>query len=96
MPENCNAEVYKKWRHDVVVYLEAHPKWAGAKRILGQLRKSNRVVDSAVMDEAIRLANADFQTEHGRDLLDASAWNFDAYSRELYQVISVKLNSGTC
>ena len=27
MPESCNAEQFKKWRHDALVFLEAHPKW---------------------------------------------------------------------
>ena len=34
MPENCITEQFKKWRHDAVIFLEAHPKWKGAKKVL--------------------------------------------------------------
>ena len=96
MPEGCTTEQYKKLRHDAVVFLEAHPKWAGAKKALGNLRKATRVADEEVLNEAIRKSNAEHYAEHGVALIpDASHWSFHEYSRELYQLISVKLNSST-
>ena len=93
MPENCNTEQFKKWRHDALVFLEAHPKWTGAKKILGLLRKSVRIVDADLMRQAIRDANAECEEETGSRVTDEDHWNFCDRSRELYQLLSAKFNS---
>ena len=53
MPEGCNAEQFKKWRHDVIIFLEAHPSWKGARRILGWVRKENKVITDELLHKAI-------------------------------------------
>ena len=90
MLENCNTEQFKKWRHDALVFLEAHPKWTGAKKILGLLRKSVRIVDSDLMRQAIWDANTECEGETGSPLADVENWNLCDRSRELYQLLSVK------
>ena len=95
MPEPCSLEQYKKWRHDTVVLLEAHPRWNGAKKILGCIRKSTKAVDSECLSQAIREVNHECQEEFSHPLVDGSDWDFLSRSRELYQLISVKLNSAT-
>ena len=72
MLEPCNIEQYQKWRHDTIVYLEAHAKWAGAKKLLGSIRKSPKVVDHEVLSQAIREVNHECQEEHGHALIDGS------------------------
>ena len=93
MPESCNAKQFKKWRHDALIFLEAHPKWAGAKKIIGLLRKAVRAVDAEIMRKAISDANSECEEETGSHLTDPDGWNFFDRSRELYQLLSVKLNS---
>ena len=93
MPESCNAEQFKKWRHDALVVLEAHPNWAGAKKVLGCVRKAVRVVDTDIMRKTILDANSECEEETGSYLTDPDGWNFLDRSRELYQLLSVKLNS---
>ena len=93
MPESCNAEQFKKWRHDALVFLEAHPKWAGAKKILGYIRKAVQVIDTDAMFKAINDANSECNEETGSPVTDPDHWTFLDRSRELYQLLSVKLNS---
>ena len=96
MPENCTTEQYKQWRHHVLIFLEAHPKWAGAKRVLNQVRKSVSVIGPAALSDAIDSANAESMQEIREFVVpDKSKWSFAERTRELYQLISVKLNTAT-
>ena len=93
MPESCNAEQFKKWRHDAVVFLEAHPRWKGARRVLAHLRKQTKAVDHKALYEAITAANVDSFDETGEEVIVPGEWQFLDRSRELYQLLSVKLSS---
>ena len=42
MPETCNLEVFKKWRHDALTFLEANSRWSGATQLLDQVRKTTK------------------------------------------------------
>ena len=84
MPEGCNAEQFKKWRHDVIIFLEAHPSWKGARRILGWLRKENKVVTEEILHSAITKANADSFEESGYEVASHGEWTFSERTRELY------------
>ena len=96
MPENCTVEQFKKWRHDATVFLEAHAKWKGAKKILHLTRLGTVEVNEEQFDKAVKKAQDDHLAETSKDLIpDLRTWSFAERSRELYQLISVKLNSST-
>ena len=40
MSKPCSLEQFKKWRHDGFNFLEAHPSWFRATRVLHEYRKS--------------------------------------------------------
>ena len=94
MPESCNAEQFKKWRHDAVIFLEAHSRWKGSRRVLAHLRKETKVINGESLLKAIRAANVDSHEETGEEVIpDCHDWQFLDRSRELYQLLSVKLSS---
>ena len=97
MPENCTTEQFKQWRHHVLVFLEAHPKWAGAKRVINHVRKGLKMVDSDALEVAVDSANSDSVDETGKQVVpdDGPQWSFTDRTKELYQLISVKLNSSS-
>ena len=90
MPENCNTEQFKKWRHDVLVFMESHAKWTGAKKLLDEIRKEVKEVNNESFDRIVKKFCSDGAAGFG----DITSWTFPERSRELYQLISVKINSG--
>ena len=54
MTDNCTAEQFNKWRHDGLVYLEAHSRWKGATQIFNKLRMSNKPITEGVFDIGVQ------------------------------------------
>lgn len=99
MAEGCTTEQFKQWRHDVLIYLEAHENWRGAKKVLDLVRREKVEISAAIMATIIRSANKDHakvrdpdDTNYG-ELIPDGTWKFGSRARELYQLISVKLSS---
>ena len=91
MLDNCTAEQFKKWRHDGLVRLEAHSRWKGATQILNKLRMSNKPITEDVFDIGVKELETE-QCDEEEESFNAEGWEFVDRKRELYQLVSSKLN----
>ena len=93
MPESCNLEVFKKWRHDALTFLEANSRWGGATQLLDQVRKTTKPID---VDEFLIIVEKTMKAPEIDDEPFVSAdWEkgyFVERSKELYQLVTSKLN----
>ena len=90
MPDTCSALHFSKWRHDGLNYLEAHDRWNHGTAFLHDICQQTVEIFSDGFDTVILSVNAESIRVSGQDTV--KWWDYKAMGKELYQVVSCKLN----
>jgi len=90
LPEKCSPAQFKKWVHEVEIFLEtAGESWKGIKALLGQCRKQEQEIPlntGPVFDLMIR----DGRAAGGNNL--TGLFPFEKKGPDLYQLLMPRLN----
>ena len=96
LPNSISLGVWKKWRHEVEIYIDTiRPTWNGVKLILQQARHSPTALqstDSLTFEEAFRLTVGRARAaNNGVGPIDA-LFDYPAKASVLYRMLVPKLN----
>ena len=85
-----SLESFKKWRHDLCLFLQTHAKWSGAGLYLDKARRWTREIEAAEHDQIILDLGVDRVTK--MPIVNRIDWDFNKHGAELYQLLCSRVN----
>ena len=82
-------EVFKKWRHDLCLFLNSHPKWSNAGLYLDKARRWPKEIPFDEHDNIIDALGTD---KFGQSVINKGDWIYQKHSPELYQLLCARVN----
>ena len=88
MGTSMNLEEFRKWKHDVMKFVDSIPKWQRGGRLLEEVRISPVEIDATVYEVMIRKINSEHASAGNPGVaIDGFKWLFADRTEEFYNFI---------